>query len=142
MRELLTQDKNDGDDLDGVVQHLLKSRVKNDGAKMVTACFGVALAAELTFLSTFILPPEKWVLLQQTPLHKFFVGIPSPTCAGGCKGLNLGETPQVLTATKNQSTNPAIKPFDPMAFLKLWGDKMQLMQQQSQHIVVELRANK
>jgi hypothetical protein len=85
MRKLLTQDKNDGDNLDAVVQHLLKPRVKNDGAKMVRAGFGVALAAELTFLSTFILPPEKWVLLQQAPLHKFFVGIPSPTCAGVAK---------------------------------------------------------
>ena len=42
----------------------------------------------------------------------------------------------------NQSNQPSNEPFDPMAFLKLWGDKMQLMQQQPQTIVVESRADK
>jgi hypothetical protein len=156
MRELLTQEENVSGDLDLVVQRLLKSRGKNDNAKMVTASFGIAQTADSTFLSTFILPPEKWVL-QQTPLRKFVVGIPSPTRTGQQptsdpnaptvsfepdKDSNLGETPQLSTAAKNQSSNLANEPFDPMAFLKLWGDKMQLLQQQPQTIVVELRADK
>jgi hypothetical protein len=45
--------------------------------KMVTAGFGVARIANLTFLSAFNLPTEKWSL-QQTWLHDFFVGNPSP----------------------------------------------------------------
>ena len=157
MRELLTQEENDGEDLDVVAQCLSKSRGKNDSAKMVTASFGIAHPADSTFLSTFILPPRKWAL-QQNPLREFFVGIPSPTCTvqqstsdpnapdvrfKSDKELNLGKTPpQVSTATKNHSPNLASKPFDPMAFLKLWGDKMHLLQPLPQTIVVESRANK
>ena len=58
MRELLTQEENDSDKLDAVVQRLLKLRGGNDSAKMVTAGFGVPCAAESTFLSTLILLPE------------------------------------------------------------------------------------
>ena len=53
VREQLTQEENDGTDLDLVVQRLAKSRNKADNAKMVTAGFGVARPAESTFLSTF-----------------------------------------------------------------------------------------
>jgi hypothetical protein len=56
--------------------------------------------------------------------------------------MNLGKIPDSSVSPKNPSTHVSNKNFNPMAFLKLWGDKMQLMQQQPQMIVVESRADK
>ncbi len=56
--------------------------------------------------------------------------------------MNLDEAPDSSVSPKNPSTHVSNKNFNPMAFLKLWGDKMQLMQQQPQTIVVESRADK
>ena len=56
--------------------------------------------------------------------------------------MNSNEAPDFSASPKNPSTCLPNEPLDPMAFLKLWGDKMQLMQQQPQTVVVELRANK
>jgi hypothetical protein len=56
--------------------------------------------------------------------------------------MNLDKAPDSSVSPKNPSTHLSNEPFNPMAFLKLWGDKMQLMQQQPQTIVVELRDTK
>jgi hypothetical protein len=100
---------------------------------------------------------EKWAL-QQTPLQDFFVGNPSPICNSqppscGLEAhvdpspqeemhMNLDEAPDSSVSPKNPSTRLLNEPFGPMAFLKMWGDKMQLMQQHPQTIVVESRADK
>ncbi len=55
--------------------------------------------------------------------------------------VNLDKDPDSVSP-KNPSTHLSNEPFDPMAFLKMWGDKMQLMQQQPRTIVVELRTDK
>jgi hypothetical protein len=79
MKERLTQEENNIKDLDTFVDCLSKSRNKAKSMKMVTACFVVFHSANGTFLSVFTLPAEKRAL-QQTPLHIFFVGNPSPIC--------------------------------------------------------------
>jgi hypothetical protein len=125
--------------------------------KMVMAGFGVACTADLTFFSIFTLLAEKWAL-QQTPLRKIFVGNPSPICNSqqpscGLEAhvdpppqeemhMNLDEAPDSSVSPKNPSTRLLNEPFDPMAFLKMRGDKMQLMQQHPQTIIVESTANK
>ncbi len=124
---------------------------------MVTAGFGVARTAKSTFLSAFPLLAEKWAL-QQTPLRNFFVGNPSPihnSQPPSCileahvdpspqeeMHMNSDKAPDSSVSPKNPSTRLSNEPFNPMAFLKMWGDKMQLMQQQPQTIVIESRANK
>jgi hypothetical protein len=138
----LTQEKNDIQDLDAVIDCLFKSRNKAKSMKMVTASFGVACTADSTFLSVFTLLAEKWAL-QQTPLRIFFVDNPSPICISQppSRGLeahvdpspqeemhmNSGKAPDSSVSPKNPSTHLSNEPFDPMAFLKLWGDKIQLM---------------
>jgi hypothetical protein len=42
--------------------------------------------------------------------------------------MNLDKAPDSSVSPKNPSTRLLNEPFDPMAFLKIWGDKMQLMQ--------------
>ncbi len=56
--------------------------------------------------------------------------------------MNLNKAPDSSVSPKNPSTHLSNEPFDPMAFLKMWGDEIQLMQQQPQTIVIESRANK
>ncbi len=56
--------------------------------------------------------------------------------------MNLDKAPDSSVSPKNPSTRLSNQPFDPMAFLKMWGDKMQLMQQHPQTIVIESRADK
>jgi hypothetical protein len=157
MKEQLTQKEKDIQDLDAVVDLLSKSRIKAESLKVVTADFGIARIADSSFLSIFTLSAEKWAL-QQTPLRNFFVGNLSPICNSQppSRGLeahvdpspqkemhmNLGKIPDSSVSPKNPSTCLSNEPFDPMAFLKMWGDKMQLMQQHPQTIVVESRANK
>jgi hypothetical protein len=77
MKDQLIQEENDIQDLDAVIDCLLKSRNKAESMKIVMAGFGVACTANSTFLSFFTLPAEKWAL-QQTLLPNFFVGNPSP----------------------------------------------------------------
>jgi hypothetical protein len=66
---------------------------------------------------------------------------------GSTAACNLG-SPTVCslgspTACKDPPPLPTNMPFNPMAFLKGWGEKMQMMHQhQPQTIVVESRANK
>jgi hypothetical protein len=62
MKEQLIQKENNIQDLDAVVDCLLKLRNKAKSIKIVTAGFGVACTANLTFLSVFTLPAEKWAL--------------------------------------------------------------------------------
>jgi hypothetical protein len=56
--------------------------------------------------------------------------------------MKLDKAPDSSVSPNIPSTRLLNKPFDPMAFLKMWGDKMQLMQQQPQTILVESKANK
>ncbi len=56
--------------------------------------------------------------------------------------MNLDKAPDSSVSPKKPSTCLSNEPFDPIAFLKMWGEKMQLMQQQPQTIVVESRADK
>jgi dethiobiotin synthetase len=73
----LTQEENNIQDLDAVIDHLLKLRNKAKSMKVVTASFGVACTADPTFLSIFTLLAEKWAL-QQTPLYNFLLVIHAP----------------------------------------------------------------
>jgi hypothetical protein len=59
MKEQLTQEENDVQDLDIVINHLAKSRNKTEVLKMVMAGFGIARFADSSFLSVFTLPAEK-----------------------------------------------------------------------------------
>jgi hypothetical protein len=151
MKEQLIQEENDIQNLDAVIDCLSKLRNKAESMKMLTAGFGVARTTDLTFLSVFTLLAKKWAL-QQTPLCNFFVGNPSPICnsqppSRGSKAhvdfspqegihMNLDKAPDSSVFPKNSSTHLSNESFNPMAFLKLWGDKMQLMQQQPQKLLL------
>jgi hypothetical protein len=119
MKERLTQEENNIQDSDAVVDCFLKSKNKAESMKMVTAGFKVACTANSTFLSVFTLSAEKWAL-QQTPLHDFFVGNPSPICNSqppscGLEAhvdpspqeemhMNLDKAPDFFVSPKNPST--------------------------------------
>jgi hypothetical protein len=75
----LTQEENDVQDLDVVINRLATPRNKTEVLKMVTSGFGVTCIADSSFLSVFTIPAEKWALHQE-PLHDFVVGNPSPDC--------------------------------------------------------------
>ncbi len=159
MQEQLTQEENDIHDIDAVVDHFTKSRNKAESLKMVTPGFSVTRVAESTFLSVFTLPAKKWGP-QQGQLREFFEGNPSPICTSSrppSRGVKnsasqmndpievddpadrVESPPRRLPPTASSSAAA----FDPMAFLKEWGEKMQLMhQQQPQMIVVKSRADK
>ena len=169
MQERLTQEENDTRNIDAVVDHFSKTRNK-ENLKMVTPGFGVTHVAESTFLSVFTLPAKKWSSMQGQ-LREFFAVNPSPirvssrppsrgiensapqrTNNGPMAGVDqvedapsvhFLESPPRLLPRPTATSSSANIAFDPMAFLKEWGDKMQLMhQQQPQTIVVELRADK
>ena len=167
MQECLTQEENDTRDIDAVIDHFSKSRNK-ENLKMVTPGFGVTHVAESTFLSVFTLPAEKWSSMQGQ-LREFFAVNPSPIRVSsrppsrGIENPAPQTTNDVPTAEVDEdapsvhflespprrlprpiaTSSSANFAFDPMAFLKEWGDKMQLMhQQQPQTIVVESRADK
>jgi len=96
------------------------------------------------------------VAYQQESLRDFFVGNSSPVKTTHPHSRVGFEVPQEDDSTSEQlSGSPAAckdpppplqnMPFDPMAFLKDWGEKMQMMNQQQlqpQTIVVELRVDK
>ncbi len=77
IKERLTQEENDSEDLDLVINHLSKSRNKADTLKMVISGLEDIRVSDSTFLSVFTLPSEKWSLHQEK-LRDFFVGNPSP----------------------------------------------------------------
>jgi hypothetical protein len=77
IKERLTQEENNSEDLDLVTNHLSKSRNKANTLKMVISGLEDICVSDLTFLSVFTLPSEKWSLHQEK-LHDFFVGNPSP----------------------------------------------------------------
>ena len=136
---------------------------------MVTPGFGVTHVAKSTFLSVFTLPAEKWSSMQGQ-LHNFFEGNPSPIRASSCPpscgiknpapkrtnddpmvgedqadapSAHLVESPPRRLPRHTATSSSANIAFDSMAFLKEWGEKMQLMHQQHpQTIVVESRADK
>jgi hypothetical protein len=166
MKEQLTQEENNLCDIDAVVDHSLKSRNKAESLKMMMPGFGVTRSAESTFLSVFTLPAKKWGP-QQGQLHEFFEGNPSPICTSSpppSQGIDaqVNLAPQInvpmdvdAPADRVESfphcqpplasslAAAAAAPFNPMAFLKEWGEKMQWMhKQQPQTIVLKLRADK
>ena len=68
-KERFTQEENNLSDLDKIVDRLKTSRKKTgEVSKMVMPEYGVARAAEGTFISIFALSDGKWSL-QQTPLR-------------------------------------------------------------------------
>jgi hypothetical protein len=79
MKEQLTQEENDIQDFDVIIDRLATSRNKTEVFKMVTSGFSVTGIANSSFLSVFPFPAEKWALHQE-PLRDFFVGNPSPVC--------------------------------------------------------------
>ena len=72
IKERLTQEENDSEDLDLVIERLSKSR----SMKMVSPDFSGARVSDSTFVSVFTLPTEKWPI-HQGNLQEFFVGNPS-----------------------------------------------------------------
>ena len=151
IKERLTQEENDSEDLDLVIERLSKSR----NMKMITPGFDGARVSDSTFVSVFTLPTEKWPI-HQGNLREFFAGNPSPVKITRPHSRVGFEPPKEDNSTAEQlSGSPAARkdpppplqnmPFDPMAFLKDWGEKMQMMNQkqlQPQTIVVESRADK
>jgi hypothetical protein len=77
IKERLTQEENDSEDLDLVIERLSKSRNKADSMKMITPGFDGARVSDSTFVSVFTLPTEKWPI-HQGNLREFFAGNPSP----------------------------------------------------------------
>ena len=158
IKEHLTQEENDSEDLELVIERLLKSRNKAGSLKMVTPGFTGVQVSDSTFISVFTLPSEKWPLHQEK-LKEFFVGNPSPVKTRhphSQEGLedSANSSPQKNDATNTPASSPAAcknpppplqnMPFDLMAFLNEWGEKMQMMNQQHQlqMIVVKSRADK
>jgi hypothetical protein len=157
IKERLTQEENNFKDLELVIERLSKSRNKADSMKMITPGFDGARVSDSTFVSVFTLPTEKWPTHQEN-LQDFFAGNPSPVKTR-CPHFREGfEAHQKDDATAEQPAGspagackedppppPQNVPFDPMAFLKEWGEKMQMMNQQQlqpQMIVVESRVDK
>jgi hypothetical protein len=157
MQERLTQEENDTRDIDAVIDHFSKTRNK-ENLKMVTPGFGVTHVAESTFLSVFTLPAEKWSSMQGQ-LHEFFAVNPSPIRVSSrppsrgienpapqrtndnlmagvdqveedAPSVHFLESPPCHLPRPTATSSSANIAFDPMAFLKEWGDKMQLMHQQ------------
>jgi len=120
-----------------------------ENLKMVTSGFGVTHVAESTFLSVFTLPAEKWSSMQGQ-LHNFFEGNPSPIRASSrppscgienpapkktnddpmvgedqadAPSANLVESPPRRLPRPTATLSSANIAFDPMVFLKEWGDK-------------------
>jgi hypothetical protein len=65
IKEHLTQEENDSEDLDLVIERLSKSRNKADSMKMITPVFDGARVSDSTFVSVFTLPTEKWPIHQR-----------------------------------------------------------------------------
>jgi hypothetical protein len=164
MKERLTQEENNLCNIDAVIDHFSKLRNKAESLKMVTPGFGVTRSAESTFLSVYTLPAKKWGP-QQGQLRNFFEGNPSPICTSSrppSQGVDsqVDPAPQInvpmdLDAPADRVESPpchqpppasssasaAAAIFDPMAFLKEWGEKMQWMHwQQPQMIVVDFES--
>ena len=151
IKERLTQEENDSEDLDLVIERLSKSR----RMKMVSPDFSGARVSDSTFVSVFTLLTEKWPI-HQGKLREVLAGNPSPVKTTRPHSRVGFEAPQEDDSTSEQlSGSPAARkdsppplqnmPFDPMAFLKEWGEKMQMMNQQQlqpQTIVVESRVDK
>ncbi len=157
IKEHLTQEENNSEDLDLVINHLSKSRNKAKRFKMVTFGLRDIRVSDSTFLSAFTLPSVKWSLHQEN-LRVFVVGNSSPVKNNRphsqvCFKASANPSPQKDDTNHQPSGSPAAckdhppplqnMPFDPMAFLKEWCEKMQMMHQhQPQTIVVESRADK
>jgi hypothetical protein len=173
MKERLIQEENNSEDLDLVIDRLSKSRNKPKSSKMVASSLGDMHITDLSFLSVLTLLSEKWSLQQEkmrdffvgnpspvcnSSLHSQ-VGFeattnPSPqevdtnhqpTCSPAA--CNLGSPTACNSgspaACKDPPPPPTNMPFGPMAFLKEWGKKMQMIDQhQPQTIVVESRVDK
>ena len=60
MKEQVTQEENDGGNLDQIVRRLAKSSTKPNIANMVAATFGWDCPIKSTFLANFKLLPTKW----------------------------------------------------------------------------------
>ncbi len=121
-----------------VINCLSKSRNKAETLKMVTSGLGDICVSDSTFLSVFTLPSDKWSLHQEK-LRDFFVGNPSRVKNRSphsrvCFEASANPSPQKDDTNHQPLGSPAAckdpppplqnMPFDPMAFLKDWGEKI------------------
>jgi hypothetical protein len=124
---------------------------------MVTSGLGDIPVSDSTFLSIFTLPSEKWSLHQEKLLD-FFVDNPNPVKNNRphsrvCFKASANLSPQKDDTNHQPLGSPAAckdppPPLqnmrcDSMAFLKEWGEKMQMMHQhQPQTIIDKSKADK
>jgi hypothetical protein len=162
MKEHVTQQENDMDNVNSIVKRLLKKLTNKksvDNAAYVTAGTTEAFFPESVFFYVFSLSnQEKWKI-HQDKLCKFFIGNPSPVKnpqppslnppLSPMRGMNfqppIDSPPMVrLNPGANLAATTTLPPFDPMVFLQQLSANMGNMgaPHQAQTIVVESRADK
>jgi hypothetical protein len=162
MKEHVTQQENDMDDVNFIVKRLLMKPTNKksvDNAAYVTASTTVAFFLELVFFYVFSLSNQKKLKIHQDKLHKFFIGNPSSVRNPQPPSLNLPSSPMRgvnfqppidsppmvrLNPGANLAATATLPPFNPMVFLQQLSPNMGNMgvPHQAQTIVVESRADK